>query len=140
MFWILNSQSNCVSLWYRSQDLKNTMSGSVRRPTKSVRPLGAVRQPIQSFERVGKIPAFNYNKTIHHDYELQGNAMQVGWLWLPKSDQLVIKKKWLKIFIPHINLPVQFLCLLCWSLYQVVDYIKPLPCWQSHHNGFIRTG
>ena len=55
-----------------------TMSGSVRRSTnKSVRPLGAIRQPILSFERVGRIPQNNYNKNMSLDYELQGNAMQV---------------------------------------------------------------
>ncbi|XP_052798520.1 golgin subfamily A member 4-like isoform X2 [Mya arenaria] len=53
------------------------MSGNVRKSTKNTRPLGAIRQPIQTFDRVGRIPAFNYNKTIHHDIELQGNAMQV---------------------------------------------------------------
>lgn len=52
---------------------------STGRKSKSVRPLGAVRQPIQTpLERVGRIPAFNYNKAVHHDYELQGNAMQVN--------------------------------------------------------------
>lgn len=53
------------------------MSGHVRKSNKSVRPLGAVRQPIQTFERVGRMPPFNYNKTINPDYEIQGNAMQV---------------------------------------------------------------
>lgn len=53
------------------------MSGNVRK-SKSVRPLGAVRQPMQTpFDRVGRIPAFNYNKNHQHDIELQGNAMQV---------------------------------------------------------------
>ena len=53
------------------------MSGTGRKG-RAVRPLGAVRQPMQTpLERVGRIPAFNYNKTAHHDYELQGNAMQV---------------------------------------------------------------
>lgn len=50
---------------------------STGRKARSVRPLGAVRQPIQTpLERVNRIPAFNY-KGVHHDYELQGNAMQV---------------------------------------------------------------
>lgn len=65
------------------EKIKSEKMSSTGRKAKSVRPLGAVRQPIQTpLERVGRIPAFNYNKAVHHDYELQGNAMQVNILLL----------------------------------------------------------
>lgn len=52
------------------------MSASPRK-SKPVRPLGAVRLSTHMHDKVAKMPAFNYNKGVHHDYELQGNAMQV---------------------------------------------------------------
>ena len=52
------------------------MSGNGRRKG-NVRPLGAVRQPIQTpFERVGRLPGFGATK-VDPNYELTGSAMQV---------------------------------------------------------------